>query len=132
MTDQSVSSRLRTVFELALQDYEINTKISLANHPLVQKLENCHSIESITTLLQHQAGTFGEFQGRDRIIKSIGSTVSFLYKLSATAALGNVIGLVRQKTLMTVFHIFDIHLQAFPPAEALRTALGVLLAVCLS
>ena len=132
MTDQSVSSRLRTLFELALEDYEINTKISLAKHPLAQKLENCHSIESITTLLQDQAGTFGEFQGRDRIIKSIGSTVSFLYKLSATAALGNDIGLVRQKTLMTAFHVFDIHLQEFPPAEALRTALGVLLAVCLS
>ena len=132
MTDQPVSSRLRTLFKLALEDYEINTKISLAKHPLAQKLENCHSIESITTLLQDQAGIFGEFQGRDRIIKSIGSTVSFLYKLSATAALGNMIGLVRQKALMTVFHVFDIHLQEFPPAEALHTALGVLLTVCIS
>jgi len=132
MTDQSVSSRLRTLFESALEDYEIHTKISLAKHPLAQKLEDCHSTESITTLLKDQAGTFGEFQGRDRITKSIGRTVSFLYKLSATAALRNGIGLVRQKTLMTVFHVFDIHPQAFPPAEALRTALGVLLAVCLS
>jgi len=131
MADQSVSSRLRTLFELALQDYEINTKISLAKHPLAQKLENCHSIESITTLLHDQGGTFGDFQGRDRIMKSIGRTVSFLYKLSDTTALRNGIGLVRQKTLMTVLHVFDSHLQAFSPAEALRTALGVLLAVCL-
>jgi len=132
MTDQSVSSRLRTLFELALDDYELNTKISLAKHPLAQELENCHSVDSITTLLHDQARAFGEFQGRDRIIKSIKSTVLFLYKLSATAALGDGIGLVRQKSPMMVFLVFDIHLQAFPPAEALRTALGVLLAVCLS
>jgi len=103
MADQSVSFRLRTLFELALEDYEIKTQISLANHPLAQKLENCHSIESIAILLQDQARTFGETRGRDRVMKSIRSTVSFLYKLSATAALGDDLGLVRQKVLMTVF-----------------------------
>ena len=132
MTDQSGSSRFRTLFELALEDYEIKTKISLAKHPLAQKLGNCHTIESITTLLQDQTRSFGEFRGRDRIMKSIRSTVSFLYKLSATAALGNYIGLVRQKTLMTVFHVSNIFLQAFTPANALHTGLGVLLDVCLS
>jgi len=132
MTDQSVSSRLRTLFELALEDYEIKTKISLAKHPLAQKLENCHSVESIATLLQDQAGTFGEFRGRYRIMESIRRTVSFLDKLSATAALGDGIGLVRQKVLMTVFHVSDIVLYAFPPAKALHTGLGVLVDVCLS
>ena len=132
MTDQSVSSRLRTLFELALEDYEIQTKISLAEHPLAQKLENCHSLESITTtLLQDQAGTFGEFRGRDRIMKSIRSTISSLYKLSATAALGDGIRLVRQRKLVSAFHISDIVLQAFPPAKAMYTGLGVLLAVCI-
>jgi len=132
MTDQSASSRFRTLFELALEDYEIQTKISLVEHPLAQKLENSHSVESITTLLQDQTRTFGEFRGRDRMMKSIRSAVSFLYKLSAAASLGDDIGLVRQKTLMTVFHVSDIVLQAFTPAKALNTGLGVLLAVCLS
>jgi len=132
MTDQSVSSRLWALFELALEDYEIKTKISLAEHSLAQKLENCHSVGSITTLLQDQARAFGEFRGRDRIMESIRSTVSFLDKLSATAALGDGIGPVRQKALMTVFHVSDFVLQAFPPAKALYTGLGVLLAVCLS
>ena len=134
MADQSVSSRLRTLFELALEDYETKTTVSLAKHPLAQKLEQCHSIESITTLLQDQARTFGEFRGRDRIMESIRSTVLVLYKLSTTAALGDGIGLpvVRQKTLMTVLHVSDIVLQAFTPAKALNTSLGVLLAVCLS
>ena len=102
----------------------------MAKHPLAQKLENCHSLESVTTtLLQDQAGTFGEFRGRDRIMKSIRSTVSSLFKLSATASLDDGIRLVRQKTLMSAFRISDIVLQAFPPAKALYTGLGVLLAV---
>jgi len=113
MTDQSVSSRLRTLFEVALEEYEIKTKISLEKHPLAQKLENCHSVESITTLLQDQARSFGESQGKDRIEKSIRSTVSVLYKLSATAALGDDLGLVRQKTLMTVFRVSDMTCRHF-------------------
>jgi len=132
MTGQSVSFHLRTLFELALEDYEIKTQISLAEHPLAQKLENCHSIESIATLLQDQARTFGEFRGRDRMMKSIRNIVSFLYKLSATTTLIDGISLVRQKTLMTVFHVSDFVLQPCPPARALHTGLGVLLAVCLS
>ena len=63
-------------------------------------------------------------------MKSIRSTISFLYKLSATAVLGNDLGLVRQNLLMTVFHVSDIVLQTFPPAKALHTGLGVLLTVC--
>ena len=132
MTDQPVSSHLRTLFQLALEDYEIKTEISLLKHPLAQKLENCNSVESITTVLQDQARTFGEFQGRDRITESIRSTVSFLEKLSATASLSDGINQVRQKALMTVFHVSDIVLQGFPPAKVLHAGLGVLLAVCFS
>jgi len=132
MTDLSLSPRLRTLFELALDDYQIKTKIPLMEHPLAQELDDCHSVESITTLLQDHARALGEFRGRDRIIKSIKSTVSSLYKLSATAALGDGIGTVRQKTLMTIFHVFDVALQGFPLAKALYSGLGVLLAVCLS
>jgi len=130
MTDQSASSRFRTLFESALEDYKMKTKISLEKHPLAQKLDNCHSVESITALLQDQARTFGESRAKDRIMESIRSTVSSLDKLSATAALGDDLGLVRQKTPMTVFHVSDIVLQAFPPAKALHTGLGVLLTVC--
>jgi len=130
MTDQSVSSRFRTLFEVALEDYEIKTKISLEKHPLTQKLENCHSVESITTLLQDQARAFGKARGEDRITKPIKSTVSFLYKVSATAAFGVDLGLVHQRILMAVFHVSDIVFQAFPPTKALQTGLGILLTVC--
>jgi hypothetical protein len=132
MTDQSLSSHLRTLFELALHDYEMKTQISLPNHPLAQNLDNSNAVESIIILIQDQARSFGEFRGRDRIMKSIRSTVSFLYKPSATAALVDGISTVRQKTLMTVFHVSDIVLQPFPFTQALHTALGVVLAVCIS
>jgi hypothetical protein len=132
MTDQSVPSRLQTLFEVALEEYEMKTKISLAEHPLAQELEDCHSVESITALLQNQARSFGDFRGRDRIMKSIKSIVSSLYNLSSIATLGDGMGLVRLKILMTVFHVSDIVLQVFPPSKTLHTGLGVLLAVCLS
>jgi hypothetical protein len=64
-------------------------------------------------------------------MKSIRSTVSFLYKLEATAALVDGISTVSLKTLITVFHISDIVLQPSSPAKALYTGLGVLLAVCI-
>ena len=63
-------------------------------------------------------------------MKSINSTVSSLYKLSAIDARGDGTGLVRQKMPMVACHVSDIAIQPFPPAKALHTALGVLLAVC--
>ena len=132
MTDQSLSSHLRVLFELALHDYEMKTQISLANHPLAQDLGNSNSVESIIILFQDRARSFGQFRGRDRIMKSIRSTVSFLYKLETTAALVDGISTVRQKMLTTVFRVSDIVLQPFPFTQALHTALGVVLSVCIS
>ena len=63
----------------------------LSEHPLAIQLENCHSVEFIVALLQDQARTLGS----DRIIKPIEGTVPVLCRLSATAALGGVIGPVR-------------------------------------
>lgn len=114
----------------ALGDYEKQTNISLAEHPLAKQLESCQSVDSISSLLQDHARAFSELRGSDRILKSIKNIVSFLYKLSDTAALGDNIGLVCQETLMAVFYIFDIVLQTFPPAKAIHTGLGVLLVVC--
>jgi hypothetical protein len=91
MTDQSGSSRLRVLFEAALQEYEKQTGIALANHPLAGQLQDCDSVESITAVLHEQTQAF---QGRDKILKPLESVVSILHKLSATADLGRVIGLV--------------------------------------
>jgi hypothetical protein len=107
MGDQSGSSHFHELFESAFQSYETNTGISLLKPPLAERLQSCHSVEDITALVQDQASTVSELGGNDRIMKSIKSTVSILATLSATASLGDTIGLVSQKGADSVFHISD-------------------------
>ena len=97
MGDQFGFTRFRAPFESALETYETKTGITLAEHPLALQLQSCHSVEDITTLVQDQASAFGEFRGKDRIMKSIKSTASILATLYATASFGDDIGLVRHK-----------------------------------
>jgi hypothetical protein len=93
MSDQSGSSPFQALFEYALRDYEKQTGIPLANHPLAEQLQNCQSADSITALLQEQARAYGQFRGSEKINKSLKSVVSALAKVSA-AALGQAIGMV--------------------------------------
>ena len=103
MGDQSRSSYFSDIFESALQDYEKQTGIPLAKHPLAEQLQKCNSVESVTAVLQERARAFGEFRGSDRIMKSLKNAVSVLCKLSATSnALGGAIGLVRQRALTKI------------------------------
>lgn len=108
MSYQSRSSLLWGLFEAGLQDCEQKTKVVLTEYSLTKQLQNCHSVGSITALLQGQNRTFGEVRGRDRIMKSIKSTVSVLCRFSAMATLGDGTGLVRRKALIGVSHVSDI------------------------
>jgi hypothetical protein len=105
MSLQSGSSRFLALFESSLQDYQNQTGITLAEHPFAEQLQNCHTVESITALLQGQVQALDEFKGSDRILKSLKNIVSVIYSLSASAALGDAIGLVRRKLLMSVPHL---------------------------
>jgi hypothetical protein len=102
MAEQSGPIRFRALFASALQAFEQKAGIILADHPLAVQLQSCHSIESITTVLQGHAQAFSEFRGSDTVLKSINSTVSILIRLSATASLGDsdTVDLVRHKALM--------------------------------
>ena len=95
MGDHSRSSHLRVLFDAALRDYQMQTGIALAEHPLADKLQNCDSVESFTAVLCEQKQAFGELQRNDKILKPLKKAVSVLYKLSATANFGQDIGLVR-------------------------------------
>ena len=95
MSDNSQSSRIEALFESALHDYEQQTGIPLAKHPLAEQLQNCQSVDAVTTLLQEQARAFKDFRGSDRIMKSLKSVVSALSRVSAVASLGHNIGVVR-------------------------------------
>ena len=97
MSNPSDPSRLhwQVLFEAALQDYEMQTGIVLANHPLAQQLQNCDSVDSVTAILRVQTQAFSEFRRRDKIFKPLKNAVSVQHKLSSTADLGQPIGLVR-------------------------------------
>ena len=96
MGDQLGSARFQVIYEASLQEYEKQTGIPLAKHTLTEQLQHCDSVESVTAILKEQVHAGGEFQGSDRIIKSLNSAVSSLSKLSLSTNLG----LVRPKVLM--------------------------------
>ena len=100
MSDQPASSHLKILFEAALQDYEGHTGIALAQHPLAERLQECDSVESITAVLHEQTQAFNDLRGKEKVMESLKNAVSFLYKLSACAKLGEVIGMVLLKVLM--------------------------------
>ena len=95
MGDHDRPTRFRALFASTLQAYTKTTGISLAEHPLALQLQNCHSVESITALLQDQMRTSSDFGGNDRLEGSIKSAISILSTLSTTAPLDWAIGLVR-------------------------------------
>lgn len=68
MSDQLGSSRLQSLFETALQDYEKQTGTVLAKHPLAEQLQNCDSLESITAVFSEQTKAFKEFRGKDNVL----------------------------------------------------------------
>jgi fungal STAND N-terminal Goodbye domain len=97
MGDQSQHSRFQALFESALQNYESQTGTVLADHPLARQLQNCDSVDSVTTVLQARAQAFREFHGDDgKIMKSLNRVVSVLYTLSAGSVLGEATRLVRR------------------------------------
>lgn len=95
--DQSGPSRFHALFESALQDYDRQTGISLAKHPLAERLQNCQSAESVVALLQEQARDFCKFRGNDKVVKVLKSAVSALSTISGTATVGQDFGLVRSE-----------------------------------
>ena len=94
MNDQPGLSHFQVLIDTALRDYQTQTGIILANHPLAIQLQTCQSAESITALLQEQARAFSGFRERNKIARSIENVVSVLWKISAIAALGQDFGTV--------------------------------------
>jgi len=102
MTDHPGSARFQALLESAVQAYEKNAGVTLANseYLLAVRLQHCHSVDDIATLLQGQAQAINDFQQRDRTFKSIKMTVSILSPISSIA---DDVGLVRRKVFMACF-----------------------------
>jgi hypothetical protein len=101
MTDKPGSARFQALLEFALQEYEKKTGVTLAGSEdsLAPRLQCCHSIDDITTLLQGKTQAFDDFRQRDRIFKAIKATVTTLTPISALISVTDDVGLVRQMVL---------------------------------
>ena len=105
MTDQPGSSCFQELLESALQAYEQKAGAKLADleGPLAKELQCCHSVDAIATLLQGQAQAVDDFQQKDRIFKTIKTTVSILSPISSVTSIADSVGLVRRKVPMACF-----------------------------
>jgi hypothetical protein len=126
MTDQSGFARLEALWQSALQAYDNKTGVALAQHPLALDLQTCRSSDDIATLLQRRTQAFDGFRQRNRMMRTIKTTVSILTPLSHAVSLA---GLVRQKSLMRCLTSLTFFQTSFPPAKAIQVALGILLDV---
>jgi hypothetical protein len=94
MSDQSGSSRLRVLFEAALEDYKQQTGIELAKHPLAECLQYYNSVESVTAILREQAQDFKEFCEKDKILNPLKNILTILHRLPSAANFALDVGLV--------------------------------------
>jgi hypothetical protein len=96
----SESSTLQALFNVALQDYKDKTGNSLVDHPFARQLQECNSVESISTILEEQARAFREFRDHGKLIDSLKRLAGILCSPFISAVLGESIGLVvRPKTI---------------------------------
>ena len=128
MAHQPEFARIQAHFEPTLQAYE-KKAVSLAQHPLAIKIQNCDSVEAITVILYDQVWALRELKGSDKIMRSIKATVSTLFKLSSATSLADAFGLVHQQELVAYFASLTGFLQALPPAKAIQACLAILLDV---
>jgi hypothetical protein len=82
-----MSAYLQAVLNTALKEYEQQTGIALANHPLAEYLMNCNSVEAVYAVLRNQAQAF---RGKEKVLQPINGIVSRLFAFSAAADLGLV------------------------------------------
>jgi hypothetical protein len=119
MNQSGPSSRFRSPFELALQDYEKQTGIELAKHPLAKRLEDCDSVESVVDVLRKRAPALNGDDNSDRILKALKGVVSVLHTLSKRAVPCEVstVPVLRVMRRGWVLHISDALFIAVPTCE---------------
>ena len=126
MSDQSGSARIQLLFEAYLKEYQKQTDIILAKHPLTEKFQHCDSVESVSAIFQEQVSAWSEFLAGDRIMKSVNSAVSVLCALSV----GVNLGLVRSKMPAGCSMSLMLILQLPPFSKAIYVGLAILIDVC--
>src|SRR5260221_8847889 len=120
MTDRPGSAHFQAFLERALQAYEKEAGVTLADSDdsLVIGLQRCHSIDGITTLLQDKTQALNDVRQRDRIFKSIEAIVSILTPISAVASSANDAGLVRHKVQKACLAFLTVFTEITPTRES--------------
>ena len=128
MSDQSGLTHFQELFRASLKEYETQTDITLAKHPLTEQFQHCDSVESAAVIFQERVPAYSDFRGGDRIMKPLNSAVSVLCALSVSVNLG----LVRQTRKMSMGCTISLMhiLQLSPFAKAIYVALAILIGVC--
>jgi hypothetical protein len=132
---RSSPSTFQALFNAALQDYKDKTGNNLVDHPFARQLQQCDSVESVSTILEERTRVFREFRDHGKLINSLKRLAGILCSPLISTVLGEGIGLVvRPKTIRrcTLLLIGAVIPQPLPPAKAIFTGIAILLAVCLS
>jgi hypothetical protein len=109
-------SHFASIFNAALEKYKRKTKQDLAKHPLLPRLQSCHSPEAILTVLREQTPEFNQSQnGDDELTKWVTPTVNVLYSFSAT--LGGLVGLVNNTIFPYDIVQSNIYLSGIPTSK---------------
>ena len=104
------SPELKSLFETALNEFEKQAGTTLDQHPIIDKLVNCGSADSVIEVLQDQAQAFRSFRGDDgKIMTWLKRTVNVLYALSTSDVLAEGIGLVCVNSIFRHTPRFIIH-----------------------
>jgi len=91
------SSNYQSIFDNALEAYEKKTKEDLRSHPLLSKLESCHSPDAVLSVLREQISGFDQSRNtNERLTKWLNPTVNVLHTFSE--AIGGGISLVNLGT----------------------------------
>jgi hypothetical protein len=93
------TSNYQSIFDNAIEAYKKKTKKDLRSHPLLDKLQNCHSPDAILSILYEQIPGFDQSRDTDaKLTKWLNPTVNVLCTFSGV--IGGGIGLVSLKALM--------------------------------
>jgi hypothetical protein len=125
------SSNYQSIFDNAIEAYKKKTKKDLRSHPLLDKLQNCHSPDAVLSILYEQIPGFDHSCGsNDKLTKWLSPTVNVLCTFSGV--IGGGIGMVSPKELRVkaiLDLIFLIVIQISQPTAVIFTGIGVLLSV---
>jgi len=93
------SPELKSLFEVALTEFEKRAGTNLLQHQIIDSLVNCQSADSVIDVLQDQAHAIRNFKGDDGTLMTwLKWTVNVLPALSSSSLLREGIGTVRLLT----------------------------------